>query len=56
MIADCICLQFGAWAVWACWVALAVLAMIKLCQYHTLENVRVSMYIERQRLISEQQN
>ncbi|XP_059471630.1 transmembrane protein 179 [Neocloeon triangulifer] len=48
--------QFGAWALWASWVGLAVLAMVKLCQYHQMENVRVSMYIERQRLINEGQN
>ncbi|XP_065343523.1 transmembrane protein 179 [Cloeon dipterum] len=48
--------QFGAWALWAAWVALAVMAMIKLCQNHQMENVRVTMYIERQRLINEGQS
>lgn len=44
--------QFGAWASWACWVGLTVFAVLKLCHYHQLENMRVSMYRERQRLIN----
>lgn len=44
--------QFGAWASWACWVGLTVFAVLKLCRYHQLENMRVSMYRERQRLIN----
>ena len=44
--------QFGAWASWACWVGLSVFAVLKLCRYHQLENMRVSMYRERQRLIN----
>jgi len=44
--------QFGAWASWACWVGLTVFALLKLCRYHQLENMRVSMYRERQRLIN----
>ncbi|XP_063222014.1 transmembrane protein 179 [Bacillus rossius redtenbacheri] len=44
--------QFGAWASWACWVGLTVFAILKLCRYHQLENMRVSMYRERQRLIN----
>lgn len=28
-------------------------AFLKLCRYHQLENIRVSMYRERQRLINE---
>ena len=35
--------QFGAWASWACWVGLSVFAVLKLCRYHQLENMRVSM-------------
>nr|CAD7205081.1 unnamed protein product [Timema douglasi] len=46
--------QFGAWASWACWVGLTVFAILKLCRYHQLENMRVSMYRERQRLINGQ--
>lgn len=44
--------QFGAWASWACWVGLSVFALLKLCQYHQIENMRVSMFRERQRLIN----
>ncbi|XP_049784680.1 transmembrane protein 179 [Schistocerca cancellata] len=45
--------QFGAWASWACWVGLAVLALLKMCRYHQIENMRVSMFRERQRLVNE---
>ncbi|XP_067004131.1 transmembrane protein 179 [Anabrus simplex] len=45
--------QFGAWASWACWVGLSVFAVLKLCRYHQIENMRVSMYRERQRLIND---
>ncbi|KAF4520688.1 hypothetical protein B566_EDAN006364 [Ephemera danica] len=44
--------QFGAWASWACWVGLTVFAVLKLCKYHQLENIRVSMFLERQRLLN----
>ena len=43
--------QFGAWASWACWVGLTVFAVLKMWRYHQLENLRVSMFLERQRLI-----
>lgn len=45
--------QFGTWASFATWVGLSVFALLKLCRYHQLENIRVSMYRERQRLINE---
>lgn len=45
--------QFGVWGSFACWVGLCVFALLKLCRYHQLENLRVSMYRERQRLINE---
>ncbi|XP_077285087.1 transmembrane protein 179 [Arctopsyche grandis] len=45
--------QFGAWGSFATWVGLSVFALLKLCRYHQMENVRVSMYRERQRLINE---
>lgn len=45
--------QFGVWGSFASWVGLCVFAMLKLCRYHQLENIRVSMYRERQRLINE---
>lgn len=45
--------QFGIWGSFATWVGLSVFALLKLCRYHQLENLRVSMYRERQRLINE---
>lgn len=45
--------QFGVWGSFATWVGLSVFALLKLCRYHQLENIRVSMYRERQRLINE---
>lgn len=45
--------QFGIWGSFAIWVGLTVCAIIKLLRYHQLENIRVSMYRERQRLINE---
>uniref|UniRef100_A0A6M2DXX0 Putative transmembrane protein n=1 Tax=Xenopsylla cheopis TaxID=163159 RepID=A0A6M2DXX0_XENCH len=43
--------QFGAWGSFACWVGLCVFAMLKLCRYHELENMRASMFRERQRVV-----
>lgn len=45
--------QFGAWAAFATWVGLAVFSMLKVCRYHQLQNIQVSMYRERQRLVNE---
>lgn len=45
--------QFGAWASFATWVGLAVFSTLKVCRYHQLENIQVSMYRERQRLVNE---
>lgn len=45
--------QFGIWGSFTTWVGLSVCALIKLCRYHQIENIRVSMYIERQRLVYE---
>ncbi|CAH1637976.1 unnamed protein product [Spodoptera littoralis] len=45
--------QFGSWATFATWVGLAVFSTIKVCRYHQLENIQVSMYRERQRLVNE---
>ncbi|XP_050295557.1 transmembrane protein 179 [Anthonomus grandis grandis] len=45
--------QFGVWGSFAIWVGLTVCAIIKLLRYHQLENIRVSMFRERQRLINE---
>ncbi|XP_020297093.1 transmembrane protein 179 [Pseudomyrmex gracilis] len=43
--------QFGIWSSLSVWVGLAVFAVLKLLRYHQLENMKVSMYRERQRLI-----
>ncbi|CAH0385908.1 unnamed protein product [Bemisia tabaci] len=45
--------QFGAWVSFSCWVFLSVCALLKLCRFHAIENMRVSMLRERQRLINE---
>lgn len=45
--------QFAIWGSWATWVGLTVLSFLKLCRYHQLENIRVSMFRERQKLIGE---
>ncbi|XP_075983021.1 transmembrane protein 179-like [Anticarsia gemmatalis] len=45
--------QFGAWAAFTTWVGLAVFSTLKVCRYHQLENIQVSMYRERQRLVNE---
>lgn len=43
--------QFGIWTSLSVWVGLSVFAVLKLLRYHQLENMKVSMYRERQRLI-----
>ncbi|XP_043255036.1 transmembrane protein 179 [Colletes gigas] len=43
--------QFGTWTSLSVWVGLSVFAVLKLLRYHQLENMKVSMYRERQRLI-----
>ncbi|XP_011503817.1 PREDICTED: transmembrane protein 179 [Ceratosolen solmsi marchali] len=43
--------QFGIWSSLSIWVGLSVFATLKLLRYHQLENMKVSMYRERQRLI-----
>lgn len=45
--------QFAIWGSWATWVGLSVCSILKLCHYHQLENIKVSMYRERQKLINE---
>ncbi|CAB3248615.1 unnamed protein product [Arctia plantaginis] len=45
--------QFGAWAAFATWVGLAVFSTLKVCRYHQRENIQVSMFRERQRLVNE---
>ncbi|XP_017890157.1 transmembrane protein 179 [Ceratina calcarata] len=48
--------QFGAWSSLSIWVGLSVFAVLKLLRYHQLENMKVSMYRERQRLIEAAKN
>ncbi|XP_011310098.1 transmembrane protein 179 [Fopius arisanus] len=48
--------QFGAWSSLSIWVGLSVFAVLKLLRYHQLENMKVSMYRERQRLIGANDN
>jgi hypothetical protein len=43
--------QFGTWSSLSIWVGLSVFATLKLLRYHQLENMKVSMYRERQKLI-----
>ncbi|KAJ8674324.1 hypothetical protein QAD02_005586 [Eretmocerus hayati] len=43
--------QFGTWSSLSIWVGLSVFAILKLLRYHQLENMKVSMFRERQRLI-----
>ncbi|XP_041969546.1 transmembrane protein 179 [Aricia agestis] len=45
--------QFGAWGAFATWVGLSVFSTLKLCRYHQLQNIQVSMYRERQRLVND---
>ncbi|CAH2983599.1 unnamed protein product [Chilo suppressalis] len=45
--------QFGAWGLFATCVGLAVFSTLKVCRYHQLQNIQVSMYRERQRLVNE---
>ncbi|VVC87813.1 unnamed protein product [Leptidea sinapis] len=45
--------QFGAWGAFATWVGLAVFSTLKVCRYHQLENIQVSMFRERQRLVND---
>lgn len=45
--------QFGGWCSFATWVGLTTFAILKLVNNHQLRNLRVSMYLERQRLVNE---
>ena len=45
--------QFGGWSSFATWVGLSTFAILKLVNNHQLRNLRVSMYLERQRLVNE---
>ncbi|KAF7987169.1 hypothetical protein HCN44_011475 [Aphidius gifuensis] len=45
--------QFGTWSSLSIWVGLSVFAVLKLLKYHQIENMKVSMYRERQRLVDD---
>jgi hypothetical protein len=46
--------QFGAWGSFATFAVLATFAILKLVNNHQLRNLRVSMYLERQRLVNDE--
>lgn len=45
--------QFGGWSCFAVFVGLSTFALLKLINNHQLRNLRVTMYLERQRLVNE---
>ncbi|XP_037940926.1 transmembrane protein 179 [Teleopsis dalmanni] len=45
--------QFGAWGSFAISVGVGVIALLKLINNHQVRNIKVSMYLERQRLVNE---
>lgn len=45
--------QFGAWGCFAISVGIAVIALLKIINNHQIRNIKVSMYLERQRLVNE---
>lgn len=45
--------QFGAWGSFAICVGVAVIALLKLINNHQIRNIKVSMYLERQKLVNE---
>lgn len=45
--------QFGSWGIFATFAVLSSLAILKLVNNHQLRNLRVSMYLERQRLVND---
>lgn len=46
--------QFGSWGSFATFAVLSTFAILKLVNNHQLRNLRVSMYLERQRLVNEE--
>lgn len=50
----CIPLKFGAWGAFAISVGIGVIALLKLIHNHQVRNIKVSMYLERQRLVNQQ--
>ncbi|XP_073818577.1 transmembrane protein 179-like [Musca autumnalis] len=47
--------QFGAWGAFAINVGIGVIALLKLINNHQVRNIKVSMYLERQRLVNQHQ-
>ncbi|XP_017845609.1 transmembrane protein 179 [Drosophila busckii] len=47
--------QFGAWGAFAISVGIGVIALLKLIHNHQVRNIKVSMYLERQRLVNQEQ-
>lgn len=45
--------QFGAWGSFAVCVGLSVIALLKLISNHQMHNMKVSMFLERHRLMNE---
>lgn len=50
------CLKFGAWGSFAISVGIGVIALLKLIQNHQVRNIKVSMYLERQKLVNQHQH
>ncbi|XP_053954770.1 transmembrane protein 179 [Anastrepha obliqua] len=48
--------QFGAWGAFAISVGIGVIAILKLIHNHQVRNIKVSMYLERQRLVNQHQH
>ena len=47
--------KFGAWGAFAVNVGIGVIALLKLINNHQVRNIKVSMYLERQRLVNQHQ-
>ncbi|KAI9576955.1 transmembrane protein 179 [Glossina fuscipes] len=45
--------QFGAWGAFAISVGITVISLLKLINNHQVRNIKVSMYLERQRLVNQ---
>lgn len=48
-------IKFGAWGAFAINVGIGVIALLKLINNHQVRNIKVSMYLERQRLVNQHQ-
>lgn len=47
--------QFGAWALFAVCVGISVIALLRVIHNHQVRNIKVSMFLERQRLVNQHQ-